>query len=170
MTLLVRSCELNLSPLPPPLYSDFANTARTVTRAPPHNRRVQSQEDGGRSHGIEESEHDGWVDISDVSGMECVQDNAKVRVCVERVGGLVVRIVLLQSVRVPCPLAHSLGLLFLLRAAPHLTTVVDQRDGALQGQARLQDRGGGEERRQGTGGDDCARPGGAGVGCLLIFF
>lgn len=39
----------------------------------------QSQEDGGRSHGIEESEHDGWVEISDVSGMECLQDNAKVR-------------------------------------------------------------------------------------------
>lgn len=38
---------------------------------------TQSQEDGGRSHGIEEGEHDGWVEISDVAGMECAQDNAK---------------------------------------------------------------------------------------------
>lgn len=39
---------------------------------------VQSSEDGGRAHGMEESDHDGWVEISDVTGMECAEDIAKV--------------------------------------------------------------------------------------------
>jgi len=74
------------------VFSDFGPkfTVRDVTGENPHTRIIThiendeegtvtllSQEDGGRSHGIEESEHDGWVEISDVSGMECVADNAK---------------------------------------------------------------------------------------------
>jgi hypothetical protein len=43
---------------------------------------VQCQEDGGRAHGLEVSEHDGWVEISDVTGMESLQDIAKVCVYV----------------------------------------------------------------------------------------
>ena len=74
------------------VFSDFGSqfTVRDMTGENPHTRIIThiendeagtvtllSQEDGGRSHGIEESEHDGWGDISDVSGMECLQDNAK---------------------------------------------------------------------------------------------
>ena len=74
------------------VFSDFGPkfTVRDVTGENPVTRIIThiandeagtvtllSQEDGGRAHGIEESEHDGWVEISGVSGMECAQDNAK---------------------------------------------------------------------------------------------
>jgi hypothetical protein len=38
----------------------------------------QSADEGGRIHGIEENDHDGWVEISDVSGMESSENIAKV--------------------------------------------------------------------------------------------